>query len=117
MANTLPDTDTLLDEKGATTHPAIRAFSQGLEGVRPTFAVIDAASRIAATALDKTVEPEITVDVDGALSFDLRLADGLLVLAELDVNGNLDASVYDDRKGVLVKRLAQTTHSELIALF
>ena len=63
------------------------------------------------------MEPEITVDVDGALSFDLRLTSGLLILAELDLFGELDASVYDDREGILVRRLPQTTESELIGLF
>lgn len=115
--STPTDVDIEIDAGQATPHPAIHAFSEGIEGSEPTAAAIDAASRIASAALEKTVEPEITVDVDGALSFDFRLADGLLVLAELDVNGHLDASVYDDRKGVLVKRLPQTTHSELIALF
>ena len=75
------------------------------------------AVRITEAALDKTVEPEVTLDVDGALSFDLRLTNGLLILAELDVYGGLDASVYDDHEGILVQRLAQTTESELIGLF
>ena len=68
-------------------------------------------------AVEKTVEPEITVDVDGALSFDLRLASGLLLLAELALDGTLDASIYDDRQGVLIKRLPQATDYELIAWF
>ena len=67
--------------------------------------------------LRRTVEPEITVDVDGALSFDLRLANGWLLLAELDPDGALDASIYDDRQGILIKRLPRTTDSELIAWF
>ena len=100
-----------------TVHSAVREFSDGLEGVRPTNATIGIASRIAEAALDKTVEPEITVDVDGALAFDLRLANGLLLLAELDLDGALDASVYDDRKGVLVERLPHATESDVIGWF
>ncbi len=98
-------------------HPAVHSFSEGFGGKRPTVAVIEAASRIAAAALDKTVEPEITVDVDGALSFDLRLANGLLVFAELDIGGALDASIYDDCEGILIKRLPEATESELIGWF
>ena len=67
--------------------------------------------------LDKTVEPEITVDVDGALSFDLRLSNGFLLLAELDSDGTLSAGIFDDGQGILVEHFPQTTDSELIALF
>ena len=98
-------------------YPAIRAFSIGHEGKRPSVSVVSMADRIAKAAGDKTVEPEITVDVDGALSFDLRLSNGWLVLAELDLDGALDASIYDDRQGILIKRLPQATDSELIAWF
>ena len=98
-------------------HPAVLAFAAGFDGARPTSATVDLASRITAAALAKTVEPEITVDVDGALSFDLRLANGLLLLAELDLSGELDASVYDDGKGVLVKRLPKATETELVSWF
>jgi hypothetical protein len=93
------------------TEKALAVFGKGLEDW-----VVKMAKRIAKAALDKTVEPEITVDVDGALSFDLRLTDGSLVLAELEPNGALDASVYD-RQGDLVKRLRQATESGLVDLF
>ena len=73
-------------------------------------------AKLIALATSKTVEPEITVDVDGALSLDLRLSNGWLVLAELGVDGALDASIYDD-EDVLIKRLPATTASELIRRF
>ena len=85
---------------GQTSWPqsAIHAFSNGLKDKRPTQAVIDIASRITEEALAKTVDPEITVDVDGALSFDLRLANGLLILAELDLyGGSTPASIMITR--------------------
>ena len=97
--------------------PCIQKFAKGLEGVQPASDVVDVASRIATAAFDKTVEPEITVDTDGALSFDLRLSNGLLILAELCVDGSLDASVFDDERGILVKHIPQATETELIALF
>ena len=98
-------------------HSAVRLFSTGHEGLQPAASVISMADRIAKAALDMTVEPEITVDVDGALSFDLRLSNGLLLLAELDLDGSLDASIYDDSRGILIERLPQTTDSELISRF
>ena len=98
-------------------HSAVRAFSIGHEGKWPVASAVSMADRVAKAAVDKTLEPEITVDVDGALSFDLRLANGWLVLAELDPDGTLDASIYDDRQGILIKRLPHTTDSELIAWF
>ena len=115
--DTWPDVDDSFHTERAKSYPAIQTFSKGLKGVCPDPGVTDMAIRITAAALAKTVEPEITVDVDGALSFDLRLASGLLILAELDLFGELDASVYDDREGILVRRLPQTTESELIGLF
>lgn len=99
------------------THPAVRAFAEGIDGACPAPSVIDAAARIAVASLQETVEPEITVDVDGALSFDLRLANGFLLLAELDTDGGIDASIYDDHQGALIERLPHTTASELIKRF
>ncbi len=100
-----------------TLHPAVQAFAEGVEGVTPTPLVVKVADTIARAAIEKTVEPEISVDIDGALSFDLRLANGLLLMAELEVQGGLDASIYDDKQGVLIKRLRNTTDTELILHF
>ena len=98
-------------------HPAIREFAEGVDGERPSPEVVEMARRITLAAVDKTIEPEISVDVDGALSFDLRLANGLLLMAELEIRGGLDASIYDDKQGVLIKRLRNATDSELIHHF
>ena len=98
-------------------HPAVQEFAKGVGDVRPEQAVVEMAQRITLAAIEKTIEPEISVDVDGALSFDLRLANGLLLMAELEVQGGLDASIYDDKQGVLVKRLRNTTDTELILHF
>ena len=95
---------------------SLNDFAAGLEGMRPTDAVVGMARRIARAAVDKTEEPEITVDVDGALSFDIRLINGWLVLAELDLHGSIDASIYD-RFGTHVKRLLRATAEDLISIF
>ena len=107
----------IFDVERAALHPAVYDFSQGLAGVMPTADVVNVASRVAAAAIQKTVSPEITVDVDGALSFDLRTSAGLLVLAELGLDGELDASVYGDDQDGLIKRLPRTTAAELIGWF
>ena len=74
----------------------VREFSLGLDGERPDRDVVEMAHRLVQGAREKTDEPEISVDVDGALSFDLRLASGLLMFAELEVNGILDFTVLND---------------------
>ena len=70
---------------GAAVKTALDEFAAGLDGKRPEPLVVEMAARIANAALDKTREPEISVDVDGALSFDLELPDGRLLLAELAI--------------------------------
>ena len=100
-----------------TLHPAVQTFAEGVGGVQPATDVVEIAHRIAMAAIDKTIEPEISVDVDGALSFDLRLANGLLMFAELGVHGALDAGIIDDERGIIVERLWNTTAEELIRCF
>ena len=95
---------------------AIHEFSQGLDDKRPGTSVVDLAHRLVRAAEDYTSEPEITVDVDGALSFDLRLKAGLLMFAELGVDGTLDISVLDDSEHEtrVVRHLPAATESQFI---
>lgn len=72
-------------------------FAQGRgDTTTPGPQVIELAARLIDAAVEMTVQPEFAVDTDGALSFDLRRNDGQLFLAELDTQGYLDISVYDD---------------------
>ena len=98
-------------------HPAVNEFAQGVDGVAPSDAVVAMAELIVHAAIEHTVDSEVSVDVDGALSFVLRLSAGRLVLAELDPDGAIDASRYDDDHGTNVKRLRQATEEDLIKLF
>ena len=98
-------------------HPAVQAFAEGIGGASPSTEVVEMAHRIALAAVDKTIEPDISVDVDGALSFDLRLANGLLLMAELSVGGTLDAGVVDDERGVIVEHLPNPTVEGLVRRF
>ena len=101
-------------------HPAVvQQFASGFRGEQPLPSVIEAAVQIVTTGSAETYAPEFTVDVDGALSIDLRLDNGLRMLAELTIDGSLDAGFYDDRSDdgrvQEVKYLPQTTAEELVA--
>lgn len=93
---------------------ALREFGGGVEGVLPDGNALASARRLAEAAA-ATVSPEITVDVDGALSFDLRLQDGSLLLAEFSATGELDASVYDSGNNLL-RRIPRATVEEICSL-
>ena len=93
---------------------ALREFANGIDGVLPNDDALAAARRLAEAAA-ATVSPEITVDVDGALSFDLRLQDGSLLLAEFSAAGALDASVYDSENNPL-RRIPEATVEEFCRL-
>lgn len=69
-------------------------FSAGRDGVRPTERAVRIATVLCEAAERHVAKPEITVDIDGELSFDLRLNDGRLVFAELGLDGRLDVGVY-----------------------
>ena len=101
-------------------HHVVHEFALGVDGLKPAAGVIAVASRIVVSALERTTEPEFSVDDDGALSVDLRLSNGLRLLAELPIDGTLDVGVYDDRdanqRAREVEYLSSATAEELIAL-
>ena len=76
--------------------PRVREFSSGMDGRTPGFDVVDLAGALVREAEQRTHQPEITIDVDGALSFDLRLTSGLLMFAELAIGGKLDITILND---------------------
>lgn len=104
-------------EPTITPYPAVQEFAAGIDGVKPSVEVVEIAARLVEAALDQTADSEISVDVDGALSFVLRLNDGRLVLAELNPDGVIDASRYDDEQGANVKRFPRATAEDLLKLF
>ena len=113
------DSASLVDQ-GSPLHPAVIEFARGVDGVSPVADVIETAQHITEAALAGTVEPEISVDEDGALSLDLRLSNGLRMLAELPIDGSLDVGIYDDRdsgqRAWEVEYLSNATADDLIAL-
>lgn len=104
----------------ATLHPAVQEFAAGVDGAQPGEAVMAMAARIVQAALERTADPEFSVDDDGALSIDLRLSNGLRMLAELPIDGTLDVGTYDDRNSDRPPRevtyLPNATAADLIAL-
>ena len=101
----------------ATVKVAITEFAAGLGGKQPEPWVLEMAARISNEALTRTRQPDISVDdADGALSFDLELANGYLMMAELYIDGNIDASVYDAQKK-LAQRMPSATESDIVAWF
>ena len=98
----------------AAAKAALDEFAAGLDGKRPVPWVVEMAARIANAALARTREPEISVDVDGALSFDLELPGGRLLLAELEIDGNIDAGVYEPPMEP-VKLMPDATEADVIS--
>ena len=103
------------EESTASLPEVIAEFAAGVAGYPPPPAwVVELGTELVRAAVEHTVEPEISVDVDGELSFDLRLRNGFLVIAELSIGGALNARVYD-ADDVLVQRLPDAAPADLLA--
>ena len=109
----------------APLHPIIRAFGEGIADIRPEEHTRETAALIVEAATMKAVAKEIEVDdEDGALSFELRLDRGLLVVGELSIEGNLHINVYNDRHpdpdatidDIWIKHLPQASVDDLMNL-
>ena len=85
---------------------ALAEFAAGIQGARPSRLIVAAAREISLAAVRYTREPEITVDVDGELSFDLRLSDGRLLLAELGSDGRAHVGIHDENDRLAEHRTA-----------
>ena len=88
-------------------------FGAGVESVKPELHVVESATRIARAAVKYTPQPDIVTDVDGEISFYIRLNNGRLIMAEMSVGGSIDASIYDDRDELL-RRMPKATEKEFI---
>ena len=127
---TLLDTDDLVTEFSAAEtselvieSPVVREFSQAVGGDRPTEGIIRMAGLVVQACQEYTDGAHVSFDdEDGCLDFHLRLKDGHLVMANIFLSGDVDASVYDDSQGAPVKlvrrlRRGQTLGEDLIELF
>ena len=93
----------------------LKEFAKGIEGVKPAVAVVEMSRRITQAVVDNATVPDVTFDMDGGLSFDVRLKDGRLVMAELEVCGAIDASVFDSHNSLL-EHLPHATEQEMVAI-
>ena len=91
-------------------------FAQGLERHVPRHETVELARRLVGAVVRMADEPEITVEVDGALAFDLRMSSGELMFAELSIDGVIDLSVLDDSRQQtrLVRHIPSACESEFI---
>ena len=81
----------------------IAEFARGVSGFpAPAQSAVDIARRLVRIASSRIEEPEISVDMDGELSFDLPRDDGYQVFAELSIDGRLDVGVYDEKNDMVL---------------
>lgn len=91
-------------------------FTQGLAPAKPpTKEVVDMATRILHVVLENAPVPDVTIDTAGALSFDMRLNDRRLIMAELEADGSINVGEYDSQDE-LIKFLPLATESEFISI-
>ena len=74
----------------------IRVFADGVGDTKPRMAAVILAQRLVEVVKENVEHPDICLDDDGELSFDLRLRNGRLLMAELSVHGNIVGSLYDE---------------------
>jgi hypothetical protein len=107
-------------------HPEVEAFTKGFEGVIPDSNTLEIASFIVNSALRSSKDVDLEFDdTDGSLSFQLRSQTGFLVVAELSLEGELHANIYNDEnpdpnagiEDIWIKHLPQTSPAELVAWF
>ena len=87
-----------------------------MDGRTPGDDVVNLARALVKNAEQRTHQPEITIDVDGALSFDLRLTSGLLMFAELAIDGKLDITILNDsgQESFVVIHLSEATEAQFV---
>ena len=98
-------------------HSVAREFSSGANGIVPNTDTVNMVDRIIRTVIDKTKGAEYSVDDDGALSFEAPLSNGLFIMCEVSLLGNINAGLYDGPDGDLDTFLARTTEVHLMNLF
>ena len=91
-------------------------FTQGLEAEQPpTKEVVDMATRILHVAVENALVPDVIVDTAGALSFDMRLKDRCLIMAELEADGSINVGEYDSQDE-LIKSIPLATEARFISI-
>lgn len=98
-------------------HEATLAFSEGFDGIRPSPDTLKNAENLVRAAVEKCARADIDVDDNtGSLAFDLRLSDGALLFAEIEVSGKLNADLFDDKgeEAIWVQHFPNPSFSDLM---
>ena len=98
----------------------VSQFANGLHGKTPTEETIRTANRIFRAATQLSAEYDFYIDeTEGSLGFMARLQSGLLLLAELSLDGTLSGGTYIDNEEETreVKFLPKATVEEMVSLF
>ena len=98
-------------------HQVAQEFSRGANGVTPLPNVVEMVDRIIKTVIEKTSEPDYSVDDDGAVSFEAPLSDGRFIMCEVSMAGNINAGLYRGPHGGLETFLVRPTEEQLLGLF
>ena len=116
------------DSTGSLSQPYLKAhplplddFEQGVHGyIRPRPETVNMASRLIQAGLSANPKSAEIVhdDDDGMLLLEFTLQSGLVVEAELDINGIINASAYgDNAEDEDVKYLLNASENEFVGLF
>ena len=79
--------------------------------------IVEIVDRIIKTVIEKTSEPDYSVDDDGAVSFEATLHDEHFIMCEVSTAGNINAGLYRDPQGGLETFLFSPTEEQLLILF
>ena len=94
----------------------LRDFTAGVQADQPpTKEVVDMATRILQVAVENAPVPDVIVDAAGALSFDMRLNDRRLIMAELEADGSINVGEYD-AQDELIKFIPLATEAEFVSI-
>ena len=99
----------------------VQQYVIGVDRMKPPQSAVSMALHFVDQAIRRSYKTEIDFDEeDGTLLFDLRLLDGLLLMAELYHDGTLYLGVHDDRGegySKLVKWLEYPSEQEITEIF
>ena len=100
--------------EGRVQHLLARQFALGIDGETPTPSVVNMVDRIVRAVEAKTTDYVYSVDEDGAFSFDAWLANGLFIMCEVDLYGEISAGLYRSPTGPQESFLPCITEDEML---
>ena len=106
--------------EGMPCSEEVSEFANGLHGRTPTEETIRTANEIFRAATQLSAEYDFYIDeMEGSLGFMARLESGLLLLAELSLDGTLSGGTYVDNEEEAreVNFLSNATVEEMVSLF